>query len=81
MDDAYLKEFGALIKEKKLTAGRANLAMSIQLGVLPFLQDWFMGDREVTSKAAIFGVPDFWYTAVAPVMVPPEMVRTPSLQW
>ncbi len=63
MDDAYLKEFGALIKEKKLTAGRANLTMSIQLGVLPFLQDWFMGDREVTSKAAIFGVPDFWYMA------------------
>jgi tetratricopeptide (TPR) repeat protein len=63
MDDAYLKEFGALIKEKKLSAGRANLSMSIQLGVLPFLQDWFMGDPQVTSKAAIFGVPDFWYMA------------------
>jgi len=63
MDDAYLKEFGALIKEKNLKAGRANLTMSIQLGVLPFLQDWFMGDPEITSKAAIFGVPDFWYMA------------------
>ena len=63
MDDAYLKEFGELIKEKGLTAGRANLAMSIQLGVLPFLQDWFMGDHDIASKAAIFGVPDFWYIA------------------
>ena len=63
MDDAYLKEFGSLIKEKNLKAGRANLAMSVQLGVLPFLQDWFMGDPEITSKAAIFGVPDFWYMA------------------
>ena len=63
MDEAYLKEFGALIKEKKLSAGRSNLAMSIQLGVLPFIQDWFMGDPDITSKAAIFGVPDFWYMA------------------
>ena len=63
MDDAYLKEFGALIKEKGLTVGRANLSMSIQLGVLPFLQDWFMGDSNVTAKAAIFGVPDLWYMA------------------
>ncbi len=63
MDDAYLKELAALVREKKLEAGRANLALSIQLGVLPFLQDWFMGDAKVASKAAIFGVPDFWYMA------------------
>lgn len=63
MDDAYLKELSMLVKEKKLVAGRANLALSIQLGVLPFLQDWFMGDANITHQAAIFGVPDFWYMA------------------
>lgn len=63
MDDAYLKEFANLVREKGLKAGSANLALSIQLGVLPFLQDWFMGDPDVTKKAAVFGVPDFWYMA------------------
>ncbi len=63
MDDAYLKEFADLVKRKGLKAGSANLALSIQLGVLPFLQDWFAGDKEVESSAAIFGVPDFWYMA------------------
>jgi len=63
MDDSYLKEFAELVKRKGLKAGNANLALSIQLGVLPFLQDWFAGDRTVESKTAIFGVPDFWYMA------------------
>ncbi len=63
MDDAYLKELAVLVREKKLEAGRANLALSIQLGVLPFLQDWFMGDPNITSEVAIFGVPDLWYMA------------------
>ena len=63
MDDAYLKEFSTLIREKNLKAGHSNLALSIQLGVLPFLQDWFAGDTNVEAKAAIFGVPDFWYMA------------------
>lgn len=63
MDDAYLKELSALVKEKKLSAGHANLALAIELGVLPFLQDWFMGDQKITQEAAIFGVPDFWYMA------------------
>ena len=63
MNDAYLKEFAELVEKRGLTAGRANLKMSIQLGVLPFLQDWFAGDTNVTQKAAIFGVPDFWYMA------------------
>ncbi len=61
MDDAYLKEFSALVKERGLKAGNANLSLSIQLGVLPFLQDWLAGDPDITSKVAIFGVPDFWY--------------------
>ena len=63
MDDAYLKELSAFVKEKGLKVPAADLAMSAQLGVLPFIQDWFAGDPEITSKAAVFGVPDFWYMA------------------
>ncbi len=63
MDDAYLKELSAFVKEKGLTVKTADLSMSAQLGVLPFIQDWFAGDPDITKKAAVFGVPDFWYMA------------------
>lgn len=63
MDDAYLKELGALARERKLTAGGANLDISIQLGVLSFLQDWFAGNTNITADAAVFGVPDLWLSA------------------
>ena len=63
MNDAYLEELSALVEKRELTAGRANLKMSLRLGVLPFIQDWFAGDTNVTQKVAIFGVPDFWYMA------------------
>ena len=62
-DEAYLRELGALVKEKKLKAGVANLGLSVELGVLPFLQDWFGGDPKVTESVAVFGVPDLWYMA------------------
>ncbi len=63
MDDAYLKEFASLIRGKNLKSTTANLTMSIELGVLPFLQDWFSGDKDVMNKVAVFGVPDFWFMA------------------
>ena len=63
MDDAYLKELAALVRERGLQAGKANLPLAVELGVLPFLQDWFAGDPDVGDKAAIFGVPDFWFMA------------------
>ncbi len=63
MNDAYLEELSGLVEEKGLKAGSANLKMSIRLGVLPFIQDWFSGDTNIVNEAAIFGVPDFWYMA------------------
>lgn len=63
MDEAYLKELAALVREKGLKAGTANLDISIQLGVLPFLEDWFGGDPDVAKKAAVFGLADFWFMA------------------
>ncbi len=61
MDDAYLKELAGLIKRKGLKAGKVDLAMSAQLGVLPFIQDWFANDPDITAKVAVFGVPDLWH--------------------
>jgi hypothetical protein len=63
MNESYLDELSQLVKERGLAAGNANLQMSLRLGVLPFIQDWFAGDADVMKKAAIFGVPDFWYMA------------------
>ena len=60
MDDAYLKELGELVREKGIKAGSADLSISVKLGVLAFLQDWFAGDDAVQSKVAIFGAPDIW---------------------
>ena len=63
MNESYLEELSGLVKERGLTAGNSNLQMSLRLGVLPFIQDWFAGDTNVAQKIAIFGVPDFWYMA------------------
>lgn len=65
MDDAYLRELAALVKAKGLKAARSDLELSAQLGVLPFLQDWFGGDPKVMETVAVFGVPDLWYMAQA----------------
>ena len=63
MNDAYLDELSDLIEKRGLKAGHSNLKMSLRLGVLPFIQDWFSGDTNIMNEAAIFGVPDFWYMA------------------
>ena len=63
MDDAYLKELSGIVRKAGLKAGPADLSLSIKLGVLPFLEDWFAGDPDVQSKVAIFGVPDLWSMA------------------
>ena len=64
LDNAYLKELSELVKAKNLGGEKnSELAMSLALGVLPFVQDWFVADPEVTGKVAIFGAPDLWYAA------------------
>ena len=65
MDSVYLRQLSALIKEKKLTGGKTDLSLSVEFGVLPFIQDWFAGDPDITKKVAVFGVPDLWYMASA----------------
>jgi tetratricopeptide (TPR) repeat protein len=63
MDEAYLKELATLVRSKKLASTAADLSLSVQLGVLPFIQDWFSGDTNILKNVAIFGVPDLWSMA------------------
>lgn len=63
MSDSYLDELSELVEKRGLKAGRTDLKMSLRLGVLPFIQDWFTGDTNIVNEAAVFGVPDFWYMA------------------
>ena len=65
MSPSYLKGMASLIEEKKLFAPEEMQGMksSLSLGILPFIQDWFVMDKEIDKKVAVFGMPDFWYTA------------------
>ena len=69
LDSDYLAELGALVKEKQVGGARnAELALSLSLGVLPFVQDWFAADPTAAQSVAIFGASDLWYAAkVTPV--------------
>ncbi len=70
MSPFYLKSIAKLIEEKQLfdPENMQRMKSTLDLGILPFIQDWFAMDREIEKKAAVFGVPDFWYTAgITPV--------------
>ena len=64
LDERYLQELGKTVEAKRL-GGEKNrdLILSLSLGVLPFVQDWFAMDKEIADKVAIFGAPDLWYSA------------------
>ena len=70
MSPFYLKATARLIEEKHLfdQANLQRMKSTLDLGILPFIQDWFAMDKEIEKKVAVFGVPDFWYTAgITPV--------------
>jgi tetratricopeptide (TPR) repeat protein len=70
MTPYYLKQLAALIERKALfaPADMQRMKSTLDLGVLPFIQDWFAMDKEIEKKVAVYGVPDFWYTAgITPV--------------
>lgn len=70
MSPFYLKSMARKIEEKKLfdAANLQRMKSTLDLGLLPFVQDWFAMDKEVEKKVVVFGVPDFWYTAgITPV--------------
>lgn len=64
LDRDYLERLSGLVKEKNVGGDKnADLVLSLELGVLPFVQDWFAADPEIGKKVAIFGAPDLWYAA------------------
>lgn len=65
MSRYYLKSLWKLAEEKKLFSGadQQRMKSTLELGVLPFIQDWFALDKEIEKKIVVFSVPDFWYTS------------------
>lgn len=64
LDTEYLASLSKLVKEKNIGGDRnAELSLSLSLGVLPFVQDWFAADPGAAKSVAIFGAPDLWYSS------------------
>ena len=64
LDKSYLADLGELVKAKGLGGEKSNeLAISLSLGVLTFVQDWLADDPEAAKSVAIFGAPDLWHAA------------------
>ena len=65
LDDRYLDELASVVEQKGLGGAKGReLALSLKLGVLAFVQDWFAAEKDtIASKVAIFGAPDLWYAA------------------
>ncbi len=62
-DESYLKSISSMIDEAGLKSTKGDLKAAASVGVNPFVQDWFGGDPDVGAKAAVLGIPDFWYIA------------------
>ena len=74
LEKRYLHSLVDLVREKGLGGEHnAELAsVSLSLGVLTFVQDWFAADPGAAKSVAVFGAPDLWYAAgVKPV---PELL-------
>jgi len=69
LDKEYLERLAKVVKEKGVGGAKnEELALSLSLGVLPFVQDWFAADPAAGRVVAIFGAPDLWYSAnITPV--------------
>ena len=63
-DERYLEKLGKVVEAEGVGGSKnATLRLSLSLGVLPFVQDWFSSDPSVRDEVAIFGAPDLWYAA------------------
>ena len=64
LDTKYLERLGEIV-EKEGIGGSKNgvLKLSLSLGVLPFVQDWFAADPTAAKGVAVFGAPDLWVSA------------------
>ena len=64
LDKDYLKTLGELVRSEGIGGSKNDsLCRSLDLGVLPFVQDWLSSDPTAAKQVAIFGAPDLWYSA------------------
>ncbi len=61
----YQEKLKRSVEDEKLFAvsDLTRIRNTIDLGILPFLQDWFATDPDIGDKVTVFGVPDLWYGA------------------
>ena len=73
LDETYLAKLADVVREEGIGGAKnGELQLSLTLGVLPFLQDWFAADPDAAKGVAIWGAPDIWYSAnIVPV---PELL-------
>ena len=56
LDEDYIKELGELVRKEGVGGSRNGaLCRSLDLGVLPFVQDWLSSDPTAAKQIAIFG--------------------------
>ncbi|MBR2839643.1 MAG: tetratricopeptide repeat protein [Kiritimatiellae bacterium] len=69
LDNDYLEKLSKVVEKTGLGGEKnSSLKLSVSLGVLPFVQDWFAADTNAAKEAAIYGAPDLWYSAgITPV--------------
>jgi len=64
LDNKYLEHLAKVVADKKVGGSKnEELVLSLSLGVLPFVQDWFSSDPMVGTEVATFGAPDLWYAS------------------
>ena len=63
-DKIYQRELASIIeKDGMFQKDRQRMLNTLDLGVLPFMQDWFANDPKIADKVVVIGVPDLWYGA------------------
>jgi len=64
-DKPYQEKLKRLVEQEGIfsAADLVRIRNTIDLGVLPFIQDWFATDPDIGDKVAVLGVPDLWYGA------------------
>lgn len=64
LDEDYLGKLVELVRKERIGGSKnESLCRSLELGVLPFVQDWLSSDPTAAKEVAIFGAPDLWYSA------------------
>ncbi len=75
MSRVYQRQLVKMIDQEGLFKNdHQRMLNTVDLGVLPFIQDWFISDADIARKVVVFGVPDLWYgTSTDHLPIPDEL--------